>query len=269
MTSIVAAVQMTAGFDADANLAKALGYVHQAADAGAKLVVLPEMFLCMDGKQYAQIAASHEWLAPLESVCKERSIWLVAGAVPQPSPDPEETRVRSASLVINEQGEVVGRYDKIHLFDVDVADAQGAYRESRRFQPGTNVVVIDSPVGKLGLSICYDVRFPELYRQLREQGAELILVPAAFTHRTGAAHWEVLLRARAIETQTFVLACNQCGWHDEQRQTWGHSMLVDPWGAVLECMEEEEGIMIAELDKDGLDSVRAAMPVMNHRRLSC
>merc|ERR1711941_224655 len=165
-----------------------MGLVRKAAESGARLVLLPEMFLCMDGKQYASLAASEEWLNTLRGWCQDLGIWLVTGAVPLPSPNPDETRVRSACLVLDQDGELVARYDKIHLFDVDVSDAQGAYRESRRFEPGSEVVVLDSPVGKLGLSICYDIRFPELYRALREQGAELILVPAAFTHRTGAAH---------------------------------------------------------------------------------
>ena len=263
----VAAIQMTAGLDVGLNLNTACKLVQEAAETGAELVLLPEMFLCMDGKQYPMLAAEQDWLEALKSWCRSLNIWLVAGAVPMPSPNPEETRVRSACLVIDHQGDVVGRYDKIHLFDVDVSDAQGAYRESRRFEPGSGVVVIDSPVGKLGLSICYDVRFPELFRQLREQGAEVILVPAAFTHRTGAAHWEVLLRARAIESQCFVLACNQCGWHDEHRQTWGHSMLIDGWGKVLGQLQEGEGVLVADVDSDSLESLRQSMPVMNHRRL--
>ena len=267
MMGKVAAIQMTAGSDIQVNLNKALDMIRSAADSGAQLIVLPEMFLCMDGKQYEHLASSDDWLKALKDLCRECAVWLVAGAVPQPSPNSDEQRVRSACLVINEHGEVVARYDKIHLFDVDVADAQGAYRESRRFEPGSDIVVVDSPVGKLGLSICYDIRFPELFRQLREQGAEVILVPAAFTHRTGAAHWEVLLRARAIESQCFVLACNQCGWHDEQRQTWGHSMLIDPWGEIVAQLEEEEALLVAELDRSGLERIRASMPVMNHRRL--
>lgn len=262
----VAAIQMTAGLDVGLNLNTASRLVQEAAEAGAELVLLPEMFLCMDGKQYPELATDQSWLETLKGWCRSLGIWLVAGAVPMPSPNPEETRVRSACLVIDHQGDVVGRYDKIHLFDVDVSDAQGAYRESRRFEPGSDVVVIDSPVGKLGLSICYDVRFPELFRQLRAQGAEVILVPAAFTHRTGAAHWEVLLRARAIETQCVVLACNQCGWHDEHRQTWGHSMLIDGWGKVVDQLQEE-GVLVADVDSNSLESIRQAMPVMNHQRL--
>lgn len=265
--SRVAVIQMTSLADPLVNLATARTLVADAAAAGARLVVLPEMFLSLEGKRYPGLAASTDWLEELASWCRQWKIWLVAGAVPQAAPDEQETRVSSACLVLDEQGEVVARYNKIHLFDAAVGDAQGTYRESERFAPGDEVVVIDTPVGRLGLSICYDVRFPELFRQLRERGAELICVPAAFTWRTGQAHWEVLLRARAIEQQCYVLASNQCGWHDEKRRTWGHSCVIDPWGSVVASLAEEPGFALADIDLKHLADVRQNMPVASHRRL--
>ncbi len=267
MINTLAAVQMTTTANVSENLEKAEFSVRQAAAQGAELVLLPEMFLSMSGTHYSRLADTDDWLNSLKSWCQELGIWLVAGAVPRRSPDPEEARVNSSALVLNNQGEEVARYDKIHLFDVDVADAQGAYRESQRFAPGEQVVVVDSPVGKLGLSICYDIRFPELFRQLRDKGADVILVPAAFTHRTGAAHWETLLRARAIETQCYVLAANQCGWHDEHRQTWGHSMWIDPWGVVQAQLAENEGVLTGVVEPEVRAGIRQSMPVMQHRRL--
>lgn len=265
--SQVAVIQMTSLADPQHNLAEAQRLVAAAAAAGAELVVLPEMFLSLDGKRYPQLAADQDWLPILAGWCRQWQIWLVAGAVPLPSGQPGETRVSSACLVLNANGELVARYNKIHLFDAAVGDAQGQYRESERFAPGDDVVVVDTPVGRLGLSICYDVRFPELYRQLRDRGAELICVPAAFTWRTGEAHWEVLLRARAIEQQVYVLAANQCGWHDEKRRTWGHSCVVDPWGRVLAQLDEEPGFALAVIDHPSLADVRHNMPVASHRRL--
>ena len=239
--------------------------VADAAEQGALLALLPEMFLSMDGQQYAAIAADDGYLNWLCELALQHGIWLVAGAMPLPSPD-GDPRVRSASLVISASGECVARYDKIHLFDAEVGDVQGRYRESERFAPGSDIVVVDTPVGRLGLTICFDVRFPELFRALRDKGAELICVPAAFTYTTGQAHWEVLLRARAIETQCYVLAANQCGWHDERRQTWGHSMIIDPWGEILAALQEQPGIALADTDSDSLVSVRERIPLKRQLR---
>jgi nitrilase len=163
--------------------------------------------------------------------------------------------------VFNPKGEQIARYDKIHLFDVDVGDAHSRYRESERFAPGTDIVVVDTPFGNVGLSICFDVRFPEHYLALRNAGAEILLVPAAFTYTTGKAHWEVLLRARAIEQQCYVIAANQCGWHDDKRQTWGHSMVIDPWGDVMAQLNDTPGVVVVEIDLKGVAQRRAAMPL--------
>ncbi|ASP38736.1 amidohydrolase [Bacterioplanes sanyensis] len=253
--------------DVEANLAAAHALVADAARQGARLVVVPEMFLTLDGSQFQSLAARSDLVSTLAAWAQDLGIWLVAGAIPLPSPD-DDVRLRSACCVFNDQGEQVARYDKIHLFDVDVGDAQGSYQESDRFAPGEQVVVVDTPVGRLGLAICYDLRFAELFQRLADQGAELISLPAAFTHRTGEAHWQSLLRARAIEQQCFILAANQCGWHDDKRQTWGHSQIIDPWGQVLTELGHESGVALADIDLSWQQEVRRRMPVQQHRRLN-
>lgn len=284
----VALIQMNSVDEPADNLTVIEAQLKLAAEQGAQLAVLPEMCLSMNGRRYQQLAREPDlWRFRFQHWCREYGLWLVAGAIPVVSPEqvsPEQVvanshsdrpvrdglydgRLRSASLVFDETGEQVARYDKIHLFDVDVGDAQGSYRESERFAPGSDVVVVDTPVGALGLSICYDLRFPELFRALVDAGAELISLPAAFTYSTGQAHWELLIRARAIETQCFMLAANQCGWHDAKRQTWGHSMLVDPWGRKLVELEHQPGVTLATLDLAELRSVRAKMPVSQHHRM--
>ncbi len=265
--SRVAAIQMSSQSDPQQNFEQALALLKQAKEQGAVLALLPEMFLSMDGKCYQELAGDLAWLDTLGNTAKELGMWIVAGAVPQRDPDPAETRVRSASLVFDDSGELVARYDKIHLFDVSVGDAQGSYMESERFCPGDEVVVVDTPVGKLGLTICYDLRFPELHRQLREKGADIISVPAAFTYKTGEAHWEPLLRARAIEEQVYVVAANQCGWHDDKRQTWGHSCVIDAWGKVQQSLEHEPGVVVVDINHDQIQTVRDSMPVLGHRRV--
>lgn len=262
----IAAIQLSSQPDIAHNLAEISRLLADAANAGAVLALLPEMLLTLDGRQYQAIAADPEYAGRLGELAAQSGLWLVAGAVPMPCPD-DDPRVRSATLVFNDKGQQVARYDKIHLFDVDVGDAQGSYRESERFAPGDELVVIDTPAGKLGLAICYDLRFPELFQQLRARGAEILSLPAAFTYTTGEAHWQVLLRARAIETQCYVLAANQCGWHDDKRRTWGHSQIIDPWGKVLAELADEPGIAVADTDAELLEGVRQRMPVMTHKRL--
>lgn len=261
----IAAIQTNSSADIEQNLAQTYALLKQAAAAGVQLALTPEMFLTLDGKQYPHIAGSTRYVDLLAQWARELNIWLVAGAVPMPCPD-GDPRVRSSSLVFNAQGELVARYDKIHLFDVEVGDAHGSYKESERFAPGDQLVLVDTPVGKLGLSICYDLRFPGLFQALRDQGAEIITVPAAFTYTTGEAHWNTLLRARAIETQCYVLASNQCGWHDAKRRTWGHSQVIDPWGKVLSELGEEIGVASGEIDQQLLRETRRKMPVMEHRK---
>lgn len=260
MTGRIAAVQCTSVSDPEKNKRALSVLISEAASQGADLVLLPEMCLSMNSDYYQDLAEDSATLDWLAAQAATHSLWLVAGAVPQPAPG-DDARVRSASLVFNPEGELVKRYDKIHLFDVDVGDAQGSYRESDTFSAGSDIVNIETPVGNVGLTICFDLRFPEQYQALRDAGADIILVPAAFTHTTGEAHWEILLKARAIETQCYVLAANQCGWHDDKRRTWGHSMIVDPWGESLGMLHESPGVIVADVDLKELENLRKKMPL--------
>ena len=270
--SCVAAIQMVSGSDIDRNLRVAERLIHEAVQAGARLVLLPENFALFESKLLFQLAAEEAktgringWLSEL---AKSLQVWLFAGSFPVLSETLKSQKVRSALLVYNPSGEAVGRYDKRHLFDVDVCDGQGSYRESAVIEPGHELIVVDTEVGRVGLSICYDLRFPDHFWQLRELGAEIIVVPSAFTKVTGNAHWEVLLRARAIETQCFILGANQGGVHSPTRETAGGSMVVDPWGVVLSRCGTGEGVVLTELDFELLRKVRQQMPVLKHRRSS-
>lgn len=273
----VAVIQMVSTADVEANLKQAEALLEQAAEAGARLALLPENFALFDGASVAALAqAEHESQALegwLSAQAQRLGLWLVAGSLPAlERPDGmliNDGRVRSRMLVFSDAGEVVGRYDKRHLFDVDVGDAQSRYRESDRFEPGDELLVVDSPVGGLGLSICYDLRFPLHYQRLRDLGADVLLVPSAFTAVTGKAHWEVLLRARAIETQCYCLGADQGGWHTPTRETWGHSMIVDPWGEVLDAYPQGPGVALADIDLEALRKLRSQMPVWQHRRDPC
>ncbi len=177
-------------------------------------------------------------------------------------------KIKNRGYVVDNDGNIVSRYDKIHLFDVSVADAQGGYSESTHIEPGIEPMTCPTPVGLLGLSVCYDLRFPELYRHYAEKGVTMVLAPSAFTAVTGAAHWELLLRARAVENQVYVVGANQGGRHSEKRETWGHSMIVDPWGEVVSQLSTGDGVTSAVIDAEFQKKVRASMPVLQHRRLS-
>lgn len=293
-----AAIQMVSTDVFEDNLNTALRLIAEAAEAGAGLVVLPENFAVLDGGPQTRYAeAEGDFQAPLQAAlsraAREKGIYLVAGTMPlntrplntqpfsiqpldtSPASAPGEAsrvtdgRVRPASLVFGPDGSIRARYDKIHLFDVEVSDRQARYAESDSFEPGDQCVVVDTEAGKLGLSICYDIRFPELYRRLVDDGAQIITVPAAFTQVTGQAHWEVLLRARAIENQCYIIGAGQGGVHNERRETFGHSMIVDPWGRVLALKERGEGIVFADMDLAALAEIRRKMPVQQHRRLRC
>ena len=265
----IAAIQLISQSDWQANLERSAALIAQAAEAGAQLILLPENFAVFDAKALVErggyeVDSSGPIRSFLSQQARQHGVWLVAGSLPILSAD--SRRTRAACLVVDDQGNERVRYDKLHLFDVDVADSQGSYRESDQIEPGEQVIVIDTPVGRLGLTICYDLRFPELYQTLRRQGAELITVPAAFTQVTGEAHWQVLLRARAIETQCYILAANQGGVHNAKRETFGHSMVIDPWGEVLACQQKGEGVVVAELDRQRLSDLRQQMPLATHRR---
>ena len=266
-----AVIQLVSGDQLQPNLEIIDQQVTRAAAQGAVLAVLPEnpaLFSltraqAIGGKEYHASGPIRSYLSRL---ARRHRIWLVVGSIPIQEPD-EAPRIRAACLVINDQGETVARYDKIHLFDATVADAQGSYRESAAIAPGKRAVTVDTPIGRLGLSICYDLRFPELYRELRAQGATVFTVPSAFTQTTGAAHWETLLRARAIENQCYVLAANQGGQHSAERETHGHSMIIDPWGRILEQWRSGVGVIVGDVEPARVAEIRRQMPVWDHRRL--
>jgi len=267
----IAALQMASAANVQANLLEAERLVMKAAQAGAKLAVLPENFAFMGIKDRDKLLiAEHEGRGPIQEALSRMAhrarIWLVAGTIPLKSPDPE--RVYASCLLFDDKGQKVARFDKIHLFDVHIADSNETYRESATILPGDQAVVVEeTPVGRLGLAVCYDLRFPELFRQLSEQGAQVVALPAAFTQMTGRAHWEVLLRARAIENLIYVVAAAQGGYHANGRETYGDSMIVDAWGNILERRARGSGMAIAEVDLEQVKHLRATFPVLKHRRL--
>lgn len=266
-----AVIQMISQDDIAANLARARALLEQAAEGGARLAVLPENFAAMGRRDSAAIGRAEARgegpiLPWLKQTARDLRLWIVAGTLPLPPVDQPEAKAHACSLLVDEHGELAARYDKLHLFDVDVADSRGRYRESDDYAHGARVVVADTPVGKLGLTVCYDLRFPELYSALREAGAELITAPAAFTAVTGAAHWEVLIRARAIETQCYMLAAAQGGMHPGPRETHGQAAIVDPWGRILAEQARGEAVLLATRDSAEQASIRARMPVTLHRR---
>jgi len=262
----VAAVQMVSGPDVAANLAAAEALVGEAARRGASLVLLPENFGIMSGSAAAKKRArepdgagpQQDFLSRMASVHR---IHVIGGSVPLESGDPE--RAYQSLLVYAPGGQRVARYDKIHLFRFTHGDEE--YDEARTIRAGESVQVLDAPLGKVGLSICYDVRFPELYRSLGELA--LIVVPAAFTERTGRAHWDILLRARAVENQCYVLAAAQGGEHEGGRRTYGHSMLVDPWGEIVSTLTMGPGVVVGDVDPARLADVRERLPALAHRVL--
>ena len=268
----IAAVQMATGPNVNANLIEVERVIRDAAEAGAGLVVLPENFAFMGRQDQDQLAiAETDGDGPLQAflskIASRFGIWLVGGTIPIASST--QQRVRAASLVFNDQGTRVARYDKMHLFDVDVPGTDERYEESAIIEPGDEAVVLDTPFGRLGVMVCYDLRFPELARHMQDSGLEVLAVPSAFTAMTGKAHWETLVRARAIENLAYVIAAAQGGYHLSGRETHGHSMIVDPWGTVLAQVPRGSGCICCPLDRGFQDSVRRTFPTLQHRRLKC
>jgi predicted amidohydrolase len=264
----LAAVQMTSVDDVAANLRAAGSLVAEAAAAGAELVALPENFAylrreglpipCAQGRDGEIVGFLHD-------AARRHGLWLLGGSFPEIA---DEGRVFNTSLLLSPEGAIEAAYRKIHLFDVDLRPQGGAeFRESARVAPGQEVVVAKTPFGGLGLSICYDLRFPELYRAQSERGVRLLAVPAAFAVETGRDHWEVLLRARAIENQAFVVAPAQCGRHSPERSSYGRSLIVDPWGLVLARAPDRPCVIVADCDLAAQDRLRASLPALAHRRL--
>ncbi|MGI4814707.1 MAG: carbon-nitrogen hydrolase family protein [Janthinobacterium lividum] len=263
----VAALQMVSKPDLDANLADAAALIAEAARNGVQMVLLPEYF-CLMGRHDSDKVAIRETPGDLangviqrmlEESARTHRVWVVGGTLPLVAPEPE--RVLNTTLVFDPTGRQVARYDKIHLFSFSQGDQ--AFDESRTIRPGSAPTTFDAPFGRVGLSICYDLRFPELYRAFGD--CALIVVPSAFTYTTGSAHWEILLRARAIENQCYVLAAAQGGRHENGRRTWGHSMLIDPWGNIVAQREEGPGIVAGDIDPQRIAEVRASLPALGHR----
>lgn len=263
---------MATGPNVNANLFEAERLIKEARENGASLIVLPECFAFMGKQDQDQIALREaDGDGPLQSflarVAKQQGVWLVGGTIPMVASDPR--KVRAACLVYDDQGERVARYDKIHLFDVNLPGVDERYHESATIEPGDTPVVIDSPFGRLGIAVCYDLRFPELFRRMLDGGVEILAIPSAFTALTGKAHWETLVRARAIENLVYVVAAAQGGFHINGRETHGHSMIVDPWGTVLAQVPRGTGHICCPIDKEFLHSVRRTFPTIDHRRLKC
>jgi len=268
---IAAAIQLSSVADPDVNLAAAERLLRQAAAAGAALALLPENFAFMGARERDKLAfAEADGQGPIQdflaATAQELKLWIVAGTVPLAVPG-DADKTYAACLVYDAQGERVARYDKIHLFDVEVPGGE-RYRESATIARGAlEPVVVQTPIGKLGLSVCYDLRFPELYRALAARGAEVLCMPAAFTARTGQAHWDSLLRARAIENQCFLIAAAQHGTHAGGRATHGHSLILDPWGEALAQQAAGDGAVTAPLPLARLEQVRSSFPALTHRRM--
>jgi deaminated glutathione amidase len=263
----VGLVQMRSGLEPAANLTAARGLIEQAAQAGADYVLTPEMTNIMEIRRERLFAAiaeeeSDPTLAALRETARKYSIYLHVGSL---AIKVSHYKAANRSFLIDRRGDIVARYDKIHMFDVDLANGE-SYRESNNFRPGELAVLADLPWGRLGMTVCYDLRFPALYRALAEAGGSFLAIPAAFTKQTGDAHWHVLMRSRAIENGCFVFAAAQGGAHENGRATFGHSLVVDPWGQVLAEAGNEPGIILADVDPAAVAAARARIPSLLHGR---
>ncbi len=262
----VAALQMVSAPNRERNLAEAGRLIAEAARDGAKLVLLPEYFCYMGFKDTDKLALREKpGDGPIQQflsdTAREHNVWVIGGTLPLEAPD--ASRVLNSSIVFDPSGKQVARYDKIHLFNFE--KGADSFDEARTIQPGADVQTFDAPFGRVGLSVCYDLRFPELYRSMGD--CALIVVPSAFTYVTGQAHWEMLLRARAVENQCYVLAAAQGGTHETGRRTWGHSMLIDPWGDIVAVQDEGAGVVAGNVDPARIASVRQSLPAFRHRVL--
>jgi deaminated glutathione amidase len=260
----VAALQMVSTPDRDRNLAEAERLIAEAARGGAQLVLLPEYFCFMGFKDTDKLEIREEFgNGPIQQfltdTAREHRVWIIGGTLPLQSPD--ANRVLNTTLVFDPTGKPVARYDKIHLFNFERGEE--SFDEARTICRGTETQTFDAPFGRVGLSVCYDLRFPELYRQLGD--CALMVVPSAFTYTTGRAHWHTLLKARAVENQCYVLAAAQGGTHENGRRTWGHSMLIDPWGEVVSVLDEGAGVVMGGIDLEKMAAVRQSLPALRHR----
>jgi len=271
---MAAVIQMTSAPEVEANLAAARGLLERARAQGAVMAALPENFAILGRREadklaVAEVPGEGPIQAFLGCCARELGLWILAGTVPLRVQEGGPDRVAAASLLFDERGRCVTRYDKIHLFDVEIPERDERYQESATVVPGSELVVVPTPIGRLGLAVCYDVRFPELFRALQAQGAEVFSLPSAFTASTGRAHWNLLVRARAVENLCYLLAPAQSGLHLNGRETWGESMIVDPWGQVLARVQEAgPGLAVAEIDRTLQRDLRRRFPALAHRRLA-
>jgi nitrilase len=270
---LAAVIQLTSEPDVEKNLATSRSLLEQAHAQGAVLAGLPENFAIMGRKETDKLAVAEAFgEGPIQSflsrTARELKMWIIGGTIPI-RVDEEPSKVAAASLVFDDQGRCAGRYDKMHLFDVDIPGRSERYRESATVAAGKGPKIVSTPIGRMGLAVCYDVRFPELFRMLQTQGAEVLSVPSAFTAPTGKAHWEVLLRARAIENLSYVLAPAQGGLHENGRETYGDSLIVDPWGQVMARVATQgPGLALANIDHTVQQELRTRFPALTHRRLT-
>ncbi|MDR0565329.1 MAG: carbon-nitrogen hydrolase family protein [Azoarcus sp.] len=261
----IAALQTATGADLETNLTGADELISQAAARGARLVALPEFFALMSDDETEKVRLREDEGSGriqdfLRDAAQRYGVWIIGGTLPLVADSKD--RVRNAAMVFDDRGKQVARYDKIHLFGF--RRGREHYNEAATIEPGSRVVTFDSPAGQVGLAVCYDLRFPELFRAMGK--VDLIVLPSAFAYTTGQAHWEPLLRARAIENQCYLLAAAQSGLHPNGRRTWGHSMIVDPWGDILACREDGAGVALAEVDPARLAGIRMALPALSHCR---
>ena len=268
----VAAIQMASGPNVGANLIEARRLINLAVRAGAKLVVLPENFAIMGMKESDKVAIrEQDGKGPIQDFLAEQAqknnVWLIGGTIPLVANAAD--KVRAACLVYDNTGKRVARYDKAHLFDVRIVDTGEQYVESETIEAGDDIVVVDTPFARLGVAVCYDLRFPELFRNMLDHQVEVIVIPSAFTAITGSAHWEVLVRARAIENLSYVVAADQGGYHVNGRESFGDSMIVDPWGHVLDRLSSGSGFVMGEIDLNYLRNTRKNFPALEHRKLVC
>ena len=272
----ISLIQMVSSCSVDASLRQAEVLILEAAKSNPDAIFLPENFAALGAENPMQIGVLETNVqGPIRSfiaeIAQRTRTWIFAGTVPIATrPDGKNVstgKVRAASIVVDESGTEVCRYDKMHMFDVDIDDNHRVYRESETFESGTELKVIDSSFGKVGLSVCYDIRFPELYRNLTNDGAIALAIPSAFTETTGKAHFQLLMRARAVENSCFTIAACQGGVHDSDRRTYGHSMVVDPWGEVIAELDTGEAVLSVELDLDAQTEIRRKMPFLSQRQL--
>lgn len=269
--TLMGAIQMASGPSVAANLIEAERLLEVSAGHGVKLAVLPENFALMGLAETDKLEVSEDdGQGPIQDflagVAKRHKMWVVGGTIPIRS---HKGKVMASCLVHDDKGNRVGRYDKIHLFDVNVPGTEESYKESATIDAGQEVVVLDTPFGRLGLAVCYDLRFPELFRSMAASGMEILAVPSAFTAKTGAAHWELLVRTRSVENQCYTIAANQGGFHMNGRETYGRSMVVDPWGTVLSTSIQGSAVVTAEYSPTLIKKVRSAFPVLEHIKLNC